>query len=193
VEWAIDTGVEHSLIAFLRFRPELLNTFEAHVKDKIKGFAFATERQWHAVDDFLKQNAGADDEVSHAVMSGLVGGGPAAEYAGFRKVWHSMPSIDSILVDPATATLPEDAATQYAVMTALAARASYDNVGQCFGYVDRFTAMGRAEMGMLFVRDMSRRQKLAAEKAQAKGEQYQRTELSPAYAKWATSNIALFG
>lgn len=193
VDWAIDNGIEHSLIAFLRFRPELLNTFERHVKDKVKGFAFATERQWHAVDDFLKQNQNASNEVSHAILSGLVGGGPAAEYIGFRQVWHNMPSIDSILIDPTSAIVPEDAATQYAVMTALAARAAYDNAAQCFTYVDRFVAAGRAELGMLFVRDMQRRQKIAADAARAKGEQFQRAEQSPAYTKWATANTGLFG
>lgn len=193
VDWAIDNGIEHSLIAFLRFRPELLNTFERHVKDKVKGFAFATERQWHAVDDFIKQNQNASDEVSHAILSGMVGGGPAAEYIGFRQVWHNMPNIDSILIDPISAIVPEDAATQYAVMTALAARAAYDNAAQCFMYVDRFVAAGRAELGMLFVRDMQRRQKIAADAARAKGEQFQRAEQSPAYTKWATANTGLFG
>ena len=193
VDWAIDNGIEHSLIAFLRFRPELLNTFERHVKDKVKGFAFATERQWHAVDDFIKQNQNASDEVSHAILSGMVGGGPAAEYIGFRHVWHNMPNIDSILIDPTSAIVPEDAATQYAVMTALAARAAYDNAAQCFTYVDRFVAAGRAELGMLFVSDMQRRQKIAADAARAKGAQFQRAEQSPAYTKWAAANTGLFG
>lgn len=193
VEWAINNGVDHSLIAFLRFRPDLLNTYEDHVKNKRKGMAFATERQWHAVDDFLKGNASADDALTYAVVAGLVGEGPAAEYVGFRKVWHNMPSIDGILIDPASAVLPEDAATQYAVMTALAGRACYDNAKQCFDYVDRMTATGRSDMSMLFVRDMVQRQAVAAEAARKAGKPFQRAEQSPSFSIWASKNAALFG
>lgn len=193
VDWAIDNNVDHSLVAFLRFRPDLLNTTDEHTKSKSKGFAFATERQWHAVDDFLKNNPQADDSVVSAIVGGLVGTGTAAEYIGFRQVWFRMPSIDGILIDPHSAVVPEDSATQYAVMTALAARCAYDNAQQCFEYVDRFTQMGRAEMGMLFVKDMQRRQGMAAQAAQQKGEPFMRAEQSPAYTQWAVKNKDLFG
>uniref|UniRef100_A0A6M3X422 Uncharacterized protein n=1 Tax=viral metagenome TaxID=1070528 RepID=A0A6M3X422_9ZZZZ len=190
-DWAIDNGIDNSLLAFIRFRPELLNTTDEHVKTKAKGFAFGTERQWHAVDDFLKGNPNAPDWVLSAVTQGLVG--PAAiEYVGFRKVWNTMPSIDGIIIDPMTAPVPEEAATQFAVMTALAARCAYDNAQQCFQYVDRFTQMGRPEMGMLFVKDMQRRQGLASQKAQAEGKQFTRAEQSPAYTQWAVKNKDLF-
>lgn len=192
-DWAIDNNIDHSLVAFMRFRPDLLNTTETHIKDKAKGFAFATERQWQAVDDFLRGNPNAEPWVTHAVVSGLIGSGTAAEYVGFRDVWYKMPSIDSILMDPNGAIVPEDAATQYAVMTALAARCAYDNAQQCFEYVDRFRQAGRAEMGMLFVKDMQRRQGVYAKQAQAEGKPFQRAEQSPAYTKWAVANKDLFG
>ena len=191
-DWAIDHGVDNSLIAFIRFRPDLLNTYEEHVKNKNKGFAFATERSWHAFNDFLQKNPQADDATVYAVGLGMVGPS-ATEYVAFRKVWFKMPSIDSILIDPSTAVVPEDAATQYAVMTALAARTSYDNAPNCFAYVDRFVQMGRAEMGMLFVKDMQRRQGLAMQEAVKNGQQFMRAEQSPAYALWARNNAALFG
>lgn len=196
VEFAIDNGVDHSLIAFLRLRPDLLNTYEEHIgkggKAKGEGFAFATERAWHAVDDFLKSNPNPDLDVLLAVLGGTVGTGPAAEYVGFRQVWQNMPSIDSILIDPGSAILPEDAATQFAVMTALAARADYDNLGQCFSYAERLMAQGRAEMAVLFLKDMQRRDGLRFEQARKDGKPYTRTVNSPAYGIWAAKNSALF-
>lgn len=191
-DWAIDNGVDNSMVAFIRFRPDLLNTYEDHVKSKTKGFAFATERSWTALNDMLQNNPNADDATIYAIGTGMVGPS-ATEYVAFRKVWFKMPSIDSILIDPSTAVVPEDAATQYAVMTALAARTSYDNAPQCFAYVDRFTQAGRAEMGMLFVKDMQRRQGLAAQEAMKNGTQFMRAEQSPAYALWARNNASLFG
>lgn len=203
VEWAIGAGIDHSLIAFVRFRPELLNTYEEHVTKKLKGFAFATERQWHAVHDFLVNNSvmgangmlqlAVDDTTTMAVMGGLVGTGSAAEYKGFRDVWYKMPSIDGIILSPDTAVVPEDAATQFAVMTALAAKADYNNLGNCFTYCDRFKAMGRHEMMMLFVRDMQRRQQLKQQAAIAAGDRsFQDASQSAAFSKWASQNADLF-
>lgn len=192
-QWALEHNIDHSLIAFISFRSDLLNTTEDHVKNKGKGFAFATERQWAAVNDFLTNNPGADASVMHAVVSGLVGSGPAAEYIGFRDVWNNMPSIDGILIEPDTAILPEDAATQFAVMTALAARATYDNLAQCLRYTDRLMAKGRPEMAVLFIKDMQIRQNLAFEQAKAEGRVFQRAEASPAYTMWASRNVQLFG
>lgn len=190
VGWAIDNGVDNSLVAFMRFRPELLNTFEDHTKTKGKGFAFATERSWTAVDALLRNNPGLDDVTLQAIAGGIVGAGQAAEYMGFRQVWHRMPSVDSILIDPDSAILPEDAATQYAVLTALASRTSYDNIPNCLKYVERFTAVGRAELGMLYIRDMQRR----ASNEQQKGDKaYKNPVTSQAYSQWALKNKDLFG
>lgn len=197
VDWAIDRGIDHSLVAFVRFRPELLNTYEEHVSKRGKDFAFATERQWEAVDDFLKGNSQAgqlqvNQAEAHAIVSGLVGGGPAAEYMGFRDVWHKMPDIDGITIDPDSSVLPEDAATLYAVMTALGAKANSTNVGNCFKYIDRVTQMGRAEMSVLFVRDMQRRQNLEQQAAIREGRTFVSAVKTPAYSAWASKNAALF-
>lgn len=192
VDWAIDKGIEYSLVAFLRFKPDLLNTHEDKVKNKPKGFAFATERQWEAVNDILVNNQGMDDGTLLAIIGGLVGPGPAAEYIGYRKVYQNMPNIDSVLIDPMSAHLPEDAASQYAVMTALAARADYNNLKNCFVYTDRLMAAGRAEMSVLFLKDMQRRQKIAETKAREAGQPFQNAVQSPEFSLWATKNRDLF-
>ncbi|MNM64530.1 hypothetical protein D3C81_759320 [compost metagenome] len=194
VDWAINEGIDHSLIAFVRFKPELLNTFEAHVKEKRKGFSFATERVLEKVNDLLVNNKGLGDDVLSAIAGGLASAGWAAEYLSFRKVWHNMPSVQQVLIDPQSAMLPEDAATQYAICTALAAAVSYNNLNQALDYVDRFTQKGRGEMSMLFIKDMQRRASIAQRKAQEAGDtSYMRPESSPAYTKWVHANQDLFG
>ena len=192
VDWAINAGIDHSLLAFVRFKPDLLNTFDKHVKEKVKGFAFATERVLERVDDVLKNNSGLGDDVLHAIVAGLAGAGWAAEYLSFRKVWHNMPSIQQVLIDPQTAILPEDAATQYAVCTSLAAHVNYNNVPNALEYVERFKQLGRSEMSVLFIKDLQRRSSIAQKKAQEAGDTtYVRPEQSPAYTKWAHNNVDL--
>lgn len=190
VDWAIDNSIDHSLLAFIRFKPDLLNEFEAHVKDKRKGLAFSTERVWEKTNDFLANNSHVDGVTMQAILDGIVGPGPAAEYIGFRKVWQNMPDISQICIDPLSAPLPEDAATQYAVCTAMAAQCTHTNIPQMFAYVDRFTAAGRAELALLFVKDMQRRD--GVNRAQNKPG-YKSPVTTPEYAVWANKNKELFG
>lgn len=189
VDWAIDRNIEHSLVAFMRFRPEHLNRSEAHAKEKGKDFAFATERMWEKVNDLLAHNQGSDLDTIQAIMGGLVGAGPAAEYTAFRQVWTRMPSITQIMVDPQSAILPEDAATQFAVCTALASATTYDNIPNALEYIDRFTQMGRAELGMLYIKDMQRRAGIAAKADPT----LKNPATSSAYSVWGTKNKDLFG
>lgn len=198
VAWAIGHGIDHSLISFIRFRPEYLNTYEEHVTKKHKGFAFATERQWEAVDDFLKGNSvngqlTVDAVTSQAIMAGLVSPAAAAEYEGFRQVWHKMPNIDGIILSPDTAVVPDDSATQFAVMTALANKADYNNLQNCLVYAERYAQKGRDEFMMLFVRDMQRRQSIRqAEAIKAGDSTFRDATMSPAFSQWASKYASLF-
>ena len=144
-QWAIDNDIEPVLIGFIRFRPELLNTFEQHVEKKSKDHAFATERAWHAVNDLLKADPGAHP----ALLAGTVGNGPATEFAAFRDIWQKMPSIDGILMSPGSTAVPEDTAVRYAVCTALGSRVTGDNFDLIVEYVERMPA----EFTMMTIKD----------------------------------------
>lgn len=170
--WAIHAGVHEAVLGFLRFRPDLLNTFEQYLSEGAKGHAFATERSWHAVSDLMNE----DEDVDVTLLSGTVGQGPAMEFNAFRKVYKEMPSIDGILMDPANAPVPENRSTVYAVCTALAARASRNTFGNVCEYIDRLDPEFRA----LTVKDAMKRHG---------GE----VTSTPAFTKWATENQQLLG
>lgn len=149
--WAIDSGIEDVLVAFIRFRPELLNTFSKHVETKSKDHAFATERSWHAVNDLIKVDAG----VHGALIAGSVGNGAAIEFNAFRDIWRQMPNIDGIMLDPTGSKVPEDVAVRYAVCTALASRATGTNFDIILDYVTRLPA----EYTVMTVKDCMQRKK----------------------------------
>lgn len=174
-EWGMDSEeIPLSMVAFLRFRPDLLNTHEEFVKKKSKGHAFATERTWHKLAKVEKH--ATDDGMLASFGNGYVGEGPCAEYLGFRKVWHQMPSIDGILLDPDASPVPEDAATLYAVSTALAGRADPNNIGAIVKYLDRFE---QKSFAVMCVRDATRKNPAVLS--------------SQAFSLWATQNAKLFG
>lgn len=155
-EWGINNGVEVSLLAFIAFRPDLLNTFEKHVKEKQQGYAFATERSWMMVDRLEK--AGLPDDMFFDQAMGSVGQGPAAEYTAWRKTWQQMPNLDHILMDPTRAPVPEDSGTQYAVAVGLGSRATRDNLDVVMTYIERFdTEAKRPELLVLCLQDAIKR------------------------------------
>jgi hypothetical protein len=128
-KWALTAGVEPVVIAFLRFRPELLHRFDREAR------AFPTPRSWHFVSGIVAQQPAPDVEL--ALVAGSVGHEAAIEFMAFLQLYRSLPNIDAILLDPANAPVPDDVATLYAVSSALSQRAKDGNFGRVIQYLDR--------------------------------------------------------
>lgn len=128
VEWGLDNDINPVLLSFLRFRPNLLSDFDPN------RFANPTPRTWERVSlipDTMPEHLFYDN------VAGEVGEGAAAEYTGFRKIYLSLPSVESVLLDPAGADVPSDPATKYALMGALAHKATKDNFDRVSAYLER--------------------------------------------------------
>lgn len=130
--WAASAGVDPLVIAFLRYRPELLHQFSR------TEHAFPTPRSWVYVSTLLAQQP--EDEILLAMVAGAVGDGAAIELLAFRQLWLSLPSVDAILLDPDHAPVPTEVAVQYAVASALAIRATVPNLGRVLRYLSRLPA-----------------------------------------------------
>src|SRR6266481_3132637 len=161
-EWAIRAGIRPELIAFLRFRPELLSVFSRDDN------AFPSPRSWEFVSRIL--NSKPDQSVEHELIAGAVGTGAATEFSAFLKMFRELPNIDAILLNPRTEPVPPEAAAQYAVASALAHSASDTNFDQVHTYLKRMPA----EFGVLCVRDATLRTPDIRH--------------TPAYTAWAISN-----
>ena len=129
-EWALDRDIDPVLIQFLRFRPGLLSDFSA---DR---FANPTPRAWERVNLIPKA---LDNGLFFDNCAGEVGEGAAAEYTGFKRIYESLPDVDSILLDPAGADVPQDPATLYALTGALARKSTKDNFDRVSKYLSRMS------------------------------------------------------
>lgn len=150
-EWAFRKDVPSELIAFLRFRPDLLCNF-APSADLTNS---PLPRTWANVAKLLKLPI--DDALMHHAVVGAVGEGAAAEFNGFRRLFRELPSIDAVLADPDTAPIPTAPATLYAIVTALGMRAdmkTFPNIGR---YAGRLTTAQHGEFAALLLRDCVRR------------------------------------
>ena len=127
--WAIDNGIPHEGISFVRYRPGLLHDFDPQ-KD-----ISPTPRSW--TEGVFGLWGKGPSESEYEVFAGAVGEGAAAEFVGFMRIFRKLPDPDSILLTPDTANVPEDPATLYALSGALANRASSGNIDRMVKYLNR--------------------------------------------------------
>ena len=129
-DWALSNDIDPVLIQFLRFRPDLLSDFNPDRKSN------PTPRTWARVNLTPSE---LPTEVFFANVAGDVGEGAAAEYTGFRRIYENLPSVESILMNPAKAEVPKDPAVLYALTGAIAHKTSKDNFDRVCEFLDRLT------------------------------------------------------
>lgn len=161
-QWAIHSAIRPEVIAFIRFRPEVLSAFDRDAT------AFPSPRSWEFVSRILNANAGPD--LEHELFAGAVGSGAATEFTGFLRMFRDLPNIDAILLNPCHEPVPDSPAAQYAVASALAHRTTDSNFDRVYTYLSRMPV----EFRVLCVRDASLREPSIKHTA--------------AYVKWAVEN-----
>ncbi|MDT8843756.1 ATP-binding protein [Paraburkholderia fungorum] len=149
-DWAVRNNVPAELIAFLRFRPDLLS-----VRKTTRDIENSpSPRSWGFVGRTMKAVPKSLELTSYA---GTVGEGAATELIAFLGIYRELPSPDAILLSPDTAPIPETPAALFATTTALAAHATEGNFDRVLTYNDRLIDAGHREFGALLARDAIRR------------------------------------
>lgn len=131
VKWALVNDMPTELIAFIRFRPELLDKFEP-TKDMVNS---ASPRTVAAVG--IQQAAGLPQKFEYDVFKGAAGEAFATEYVGFLKLYRELPSIAGIILNPDSAPVPAGPGALFAISSALAQKMNDDNIGAICTYLDR--------------------------------------------------------
>ena len=129
-KWAFRVGLRVEVIAFMRFRSELLSVFDPNVE------CGPSPRSWAQVSAVLE--AGPCLETELAMYAGKVGLAAAGEFMAFLKVFRTLPSVDQILLNPGTVEVPQDQpATLYALAGSLARRSTEANFDRVITYANR--------------------------------------------------------
>jgi hypothetical protein len=129
-KWANKNDIDPVLIAFVRFRPELI-----HVMNLVDMRAFPSPRSWEQAAKYVN----ADRSIRLDAVSGIVGEAAGGEFEGFIRTYQSLPSIDHCIMDPDGAKVPgdEDIAARFAISSALARKAAMNNFGNIMRYINR--------------------------------------------------------
>jgi hypothetical protein len=155
VAWAYQSGIDERLIAFLRFRPELLFDFDpAH-----NPVAFPSPRSWEFAHRGLKKFED-HPELLQGTLQACVGPAAGIELTAFVNSLDQMPDLDAI-VNGDPVPVPREIDLQYAVAAALVGKAirSKDSgdatevIGNILRYAGRFP---QREMGVMLVSDLHR-------------------------------------
>lgn len=143
--WAIENALDPFVVSFIGVRPNLLSQ-EAGASP-----AYATPRSWEMLSDLLKAFGGYKGCAD--LIPGVVGEGPALEFATFVKQSMNEKQIESIVADPDQAVLPKSLDGIYLLTSWLAFRAKRDDVAQASAVLLRRLP---PEFAVVLARDMIR-------------------------------------
>lgn len=151
--WAFGHGIDERLIAFLRFRPDLLFDFDpAH-----NPTAFPSPRTWEFAHRALCKFSG---DLLLSALQACVGEAAAVELTAFLRHLEAMPDVDAI-AGGESREAPETIELQYAVAAALvrkavAAKEQGDAASVCGHLLDYARALPLREIGVMLVVDLHR-------------------------------------
>lgn len=145
--WAMENKLHDDLRAFIQFRPNLLHSFDPLTNPR----AFPSPRSWAFVNDIYKDGYSDDNQLE--MIKGTVGEGASVEFSGFVRLIKDLPRVDQVLIDPDGTKVPESPAGMYAMVTALDAKATVNNLARIMTYTDRLPV----EFQTVFVRSAIRR------------------------------------
>lgn len=155
VAWAYAHDIDERVVAFLRFRPELLFDFDpAH-----NPVAFPSPRSWEYAHRALAK-FGDEPSLLLGALQGCVGPAAGIEFKAFLDNLDNLPDIDAIAAGH-SGIVPKETDLQYAVASALVSRAvraqgAADEstvYGNILRYADSFPTR---EMGVMLVSDLQR-------------------------------------
>ena len=155
VAWAYAHAIDDRVIAFLRFRPELLFDFDPAQNP----VAFPSPRSWEfahrALQKFIDQ-----PQLLQGALQACVGPAAGIELHAFVENLEQLPDLEAIVRGEEVA-VPKETDLQYAVAAALVGHAirakgseqAQTVYGHILDYASRFPAR---EMGVMLVSDMHR-------------------------------------
>lgn len=131
IDWAIKNGMPASLIGFIRFRPEMLNNFKA-TRELTNS---SNPRSVAGIGDML--NKGLEDSVKLEVFKGAAGESFAIEFHSYLEMEKKMPDINTLINNPHTSKIPEEAAIKYAIYSAMSMKLNEGNFKNIVAYTKR--------------------------------------------------------
>jgi hypothetical protein len=118
-DWALNAGIDHTMLAWVTDNPQLFHSFEDYKDAKDNKFiyhpadpsrtSFVTPRSLEKASGWLKVRDKLTDKSLMAALIGTIGSEAAAHLNTYVRIADQLPSPDDIKKDPMNAKIPESA------------------------------------------------------------------------------------
>lgn len=132
VSWAIRNDIDYRIIAFLRFKPELLHKFDPNHND----VTFPCPRTWAFLSKIISKWAHIGNSKL-PLLTGTVSEGAGIEFKAFTDIFESLPTTNQLLSNPESVHIPDDPSIKYAFTALVANIATADNLDDLVKFVSR--------------------------------------------------------
>ncbi|HPM10341.1 MAG TPA: hypothetical protein PK941_07850 [Paludibacter sp.] len=136
LDWAIENGIAPEICAFIKYRGDLLMTFDPKKNEK----AFASPRSYEFLSNIVNEGLGElPRNAQLEIAAGTIGEGPATEFIAFTDIWRSLPVIEDVLKNPSGFPIPEKPAVLFALCGALSRKATPKTADKFFEFANRLS------------------------------------------------------
>ncbi len=135
-DWGINNGIYPAVLAFVRFRPDAVSSFDPSIRSDNP--AFTSPRSLEITSDMLNEVKDVTSSLVQEMVIGTLGDGVGSEFNGFIRIMDSLPDLNKILQDPENYPIPAKVDVSYATIGALTARVDSTNYREIMKYFVRF-------------------------------------------------------
>lgn len=150
IEWGEENGVDHRIISFIQFRPELLHNFNPSHDDN----TFSCPRTWHFLSKIIK-NWKKIETSKLPIITGTVGNGAGMEFMGYLEVVNDLPTFESIVKNPLKTPISDEGAVKYAITGLLSTNVTEATMEPVFQFIERLPG----EFQVLTIQSIKRKHK----------------------------------
>lgn len=135
IKWASSNGIDHRIISYINYRPEILHNFQPDSADE----TFPCPRTWEFLSKLIKKDTVLDPN-DIPIYAGTVGEGTAREFYGFSQIFESLPKLSDIVATPYSLAVPGEPSTLYAISGLIANNLDENNSEELMAYLARLPA-----------------------------------------------------
>ncbi len=132
LDWAVANKLDHRIIAYVRFRPEVLVDFNPQHADR----TFCCPRTLHFLSKLTTQWKDIGSDKLPALV-GTIGTGRGMEFYNHLKVYKYLPTIEDMLSNPDAVVIPNEPDRKYAISGMISSYITEDNADKLVIIIDK--------------------------------------------------------
>lgn len=141
-DWAVEHEVPSALIGFLRFRPDLLLSFETENRGLLSS---PNPRAWSHVAELLHLFGEGDTAVLTELIAGAVGPEATTEFMTYLTLMDDLPDVEYALGHSSSFSLPKTLSVSYAFASALAFHTNFATLPRVITILTRLVEAGQGD------------------------------------------------